>query len=68
MLEPHRKKIAKDPREPGSDSEDGDKGASQLNPLPHDFGTSGGEFGATFDAGLEVSFIIFLDHHLSEDN
>jgi hypothetical protein len=55
MLEPHRKKIAKDPREHDGEDEDGTKSTPQSRPMLHGFGASDGEFGATFDAGLEVS-------------
>ena len=65
MLEPHRKKIAKDPREQDGEDEDSNKGTPQLMPMSRHFGTGSGEFGATLDAGLEVS-CIFPDHHTSE--
>jgi len=55
MLEPHLKKIAKDPREQDADEEDDfAHSPARVNPMSSEF-DGVGDSSATFDIGLEVS-------------
>jgi hypothetical protein len=54
MLKPHKKRIAKDPREQDSEDEDGMEHPTRLGSILTDSGPPIAESSTTFNAGLEV--------------